>query len=415
MPRQVIVGLAVLIGAAMLSTGGAARVVDMLSISPPADITVTADSVCGAANCAAVSYTFGVTGGSPPYTLVCNFYSGNLFLVGTHVVSCLAQDSVGSSTPEATFTVTVNPGGPPPPPPPPPPPMLAIAAPADISVTADSVCGATSCAAVSFSFGVTGGYPPYTLVCNFYSGNLFLVGTHPVSCLAQDSVGNSTPQASFNVTVTAPVTSPPTGGGGGGGGGGDGGGSGGGGSGSGSGSGSGGGGGGNDTTGPIIDQHPDMKINATSQRGAVVSYAVSATDADNTAFEITLSCVPTSGSTFALGSAGTNKRTIVTCEAHDLIGNKAASKTFGITVLGVHAQVAVLKRRITPTTILTKSSRTSLVSKLVLADRDFAAGSVMREKTELRLFIQQVLQLRTSSQAPAVWIREARRIAAASG
>jgi hypothetical protein len=80
----------------------------MLSISAPADMTVTADQVCGQSNCAQVVYTFTVSGGYPPYRLVCTpVDSGGLFLVGTHTVSCLAQDSAGDSTPYASFTVTV--------------------------------------------------------------------------------------------------------------------------------------------------------------------------------------------------------------------------------------------------------------------------------------------------------------------
>src|SRR5579875_3423090 len=102
----------------------------MLTITAPADMTVTADQVCGQSNCAQVFYTFTVSGGYPPYNLICTpVNSGGMFLVGTHTVSCLAQDSEDDSTPYASFTLTVLPGGPTPPPPSPPPATLSITAP----------------------------------------------------------------------------------------------------------------------------------------------------------------------------------------------------------------------------------------------------------------------------------------------
>ncbi len=200
--------VAVLVG---VGSGSAARLDGPLSISPPANITVTATDVCGQSNCASVDYSFTVTGGYPPYNLVCNLPSGGEFLVGTHTVSCLAQDSKGNSTPPASFQLTVTPGGPTPGPPPPPPAALSISPPAAITVAATDVCGQSNCASVDYSFTVTGGYPPYNLVCNLPSGGQFTVGTHTVSCLAQDSKGNSTPPASFQLTVTpgGPTPGPP--------------------------------------------------------------------------------------------------------------------------------------------------------------------------------------------------------------
>ena len=209
--RRALVAVVAAWAIAAVLTAGAAGVAstDMLTIAPPADITVAADSVCGQSNCVQVFYSYTVTGGYPPYHLVCNLDSGMYFLVGAHVISCLAQDSVGNSTPQATFNLTVTPGGPPPPPPPPPPPTLAITPPADITVAADSVCGQSNCVQVFYSYTVTGGYPPYHLVCNLDSGMQFLVGAHVISCLAQDSRGNSTPQATFNLTVTPGGPTPP--------------------------------------------------------------------------------------------------------------------------------------------------------------------------------------------------------------
>lgn len=397
---SVVLGTAVL--AAALLAAGSARAVgqDTLAISPPADVTEPATVVCGQSDCAEVDYTFTVTGGTPPYRLVCNLPPG-LFIVGTHVVSCLAQDSLGNSTPQASFTITVTPGGPPPPPPPPPPPTLAIAAPADMTAVANTPCGATFCVSVSYTFTVTGGYPPYRLVCNFYSGNLFTVGSHVVSCLAQDNVGDSTPQASFTVTVTAP-TSGGTGGGGGSGGGG-------------SGGGSGGGGGtppaARDTTAPIIRVHANIALAASSPAGAVATYHVTVADPDNTDSQLTISCTPASGSTFPLGHNGQTRATTVTCTAHDPAGNSAAAQSFTVTVLGARSQIAALEHNVAATT-LTKNQKTELDSTLARAERTLASGSTAAARSQLRAFIAEVRQLRSGLvERRASWIVAASRIA----
>ena len=207
----VALALSVLAGG-LLSTGSARAVsLDGLTISAPPDISVAATSVCGQSNCVQVNYSYTVSGGYPPYNLICNLDSGTMFLVGSHTVSCLAKDSEGDSTPPATFVVTVTPGGPTPGPPPPPPAGLSISAPPDISVAATSVCGQSNCVQVNYSYTVSGGYPPYNLICNLDSGTMFLVGSHTVSCLAKDSEGDSTPPATFVVTVTpgGPTPGPP--------------------------------------------------------------------------------------------------------------------------------------------------------------------------------------------------------------
>ena len=133
--RRLGLALALSLAATSVLTGGAAHALslDTLTISAPADLTVTADQTCGQSNCTRVVYTFTASGGTPPYNFICTpTDSGGLFLVGTHTVSCLAQDARGNSTPQASFVLTVTPpsgdpagggsgnGSPPPPPPPPP-------------------------------------------------------------------------------------------------------------------------------------------------------------------------------------------------------------------------------------------------------------------------------------------------------
>ena len=102
--------IAVLVLALLAAAGGTASAVgnDMLQISPPGDQTLTATTPCGSTECAFVTYSFTVTGGTPPYNLVCNLNSGSFLTVGTHRIGCLAQDSRGNSTPEAFFTVTID-------------------------------------------------------------------------------------------------------------------------------------------------------------------------------------------------------------------------------------------------------------------------------------------------------------------
>lgn len=81
-----------------------------------------------------------------------------------------------------------------------------------------------------------------------------------------------------------------------------------------------------DTTAPVIAAHGDETAEATSAAGAIVNYtAPSATDAVDPAVAVT--CVPASGSQFALGD------TTVTCNATDAAGNAATATTFTVHVV----------------------------------------------------------------------------------
>ena len=89
-----------------------------------------------------------------------------------------------------------------------------------------------------------------------------------------------------------------------------------------------------DTTPPVIASHADVIANATAPAGAVVTYALpSASDPDDAVASI--SCTPSSGTTFAIGS------TTVTCTATDTHGN-VASSTFTVHVKGADEQLADL-------------------------------------------------------------------------
>jgi YVTN family beta-propeller protein len=74
---------------------------------------------------------------------------------------------------------------------------------------------------------------------------------------------------------------------------------------------------------PLLDLPADMVTEATGPTGAIVTYVVSATDAEDG--EIAPSCVPASGSTFAPGTAA------VACSATDSAGNTAEG-SFSVTV-----------------------------------------------------------------------------------
>lgn len=75
---------------------------------------------------------------------------------------------------------------------------------------------------------------------------------------------------------------------------------------------------------PALALPEDVTVEAVSSDGAQVDFTVTATDLVDGA--VTVSCVPTSGSTFGLGT------TAVNCEATDLAGNTAVG-SFNVTVV----------------------------------------------------------------------------------
>src|SRR5262249_27938231 len=126
-----------------------------------------------------------------------------------------------------------------------------------------------------------------TFACTPPSGSLFPITDTTVSCTATDTAGNSTTQT-FHVIVR-------------------------------------------DTTAPTISGTPaDITgVEATSGSGAAVTYT-SPTANDVVDGAVSVSCVPASGSTFALGS------TLVTCTATDAHGNSSTT-TFHVGVVDTTA------------------------------------------------------------------------------
>jgi hypothetical protein len=111
--------------------------------------------------------------------------------------------------------------------------------------------------------------------CSPKSGTTFKTGTTTVTCTAKDG-HETTATKSFPVTVK-------------------------------------------DTTAPELHVPATITAAAESTSGTMVSYTVTATDPDNLASELTVSCAPPSGSTFAIGE------TTVECSASDPAGNTSTA------------------------------------------------------------------------------------------
>lgn len=118
-----------------------------------------------------------------------------------------------------------------------------------------------------------------SIVCLPASGSVFGLGSTSVTCSVTDTVTGDTATASFTVTVQ-------------------------------------------DTKGPVLTLPGNITRPAANAAGAIVGFAVSASDA--VVGPVPVSCTPMSGSTFALGS------TTVSCTATD--GTTSTVGTFVVTV-----------------------------------------------------------------------------------
>src|SRR6185436_5061860 len=159
-----------------------------------------------------------------------------------------------------------------------------------LTVSANKTAEATSAAGAIVTFdspaATDGGSGIASISCDRSSGDQFPIGTTTVHCQATDNAANQA-TASFTVTVV-------------------------------------------DTTQPVISVPANITVDATGPSGAVVGYAVSATDGGTS---LPVTCNPPSGSVFAIGT------TTVTCTTADAAGNSATA-SFTVTALGAVAQVA---------------------------------------------------------------------------
>ena len=236
-------------------------------IAAHGDETAEATSAAGAA----VGYTSPATSDDVDGAGVatCVPASGSTFALGTTTVTCNATDAAGNAATPTGFSVTVQDTAPP-----------LIAAHGNETAEATGAAGA----AVAYTSPATSDAVDGAGVatCVPPSGSTFALGTTSVTCNATDAAGNAATPTGFSVTVQ-------------------------------------------DTTPPLIAAHGNETAEATSAAGAAVAYTSPATsDAVDGAGVAT--CVPASGSTFALGA------TTVTCNATDAAGNAATPTTFSVTV-----------------------------------------------------------------------------------
>jgi hypothetical protein len=197
-------------------------------------------------------------------TVRCRPASHSLFPLGATTVRCSASDAQGN-TARASFRVTVVDTKAP-----------LLVAPASLTAEATGPAGAK----IEFAAKASDAADPRPKVtCTPASGSTFSLGATTVQCTARDASGNRA-TATFTATVT-------------------------------------------DTTPPALTLPPNRTLEATSARGAAVTYAASATDVVDGAVAPT--CAPASGAVFPVGT------TTVTCTARDARGNQS-SETFTVTV-----------------------------------------------------------------------------------
>ena len=207
--------------------------------------------------------------------------SGTRFAIDRTAVTCSTTDAHGN-TATATFNVLVR----------------DTTAPVLSDVPPNQVVEATSASGAVVTFTSPTGFDvvdgAVAVRCSPASSSLFALGVTTVTCAATDAHGN-TRSTSFEVTVR-------------------------------------------DTTAPIINVPSPVVAEATSPAGALVTWtALTASDAVDG--DVTVTCVPASGSVFALGT------TTVSCSAADAHGNNATA-TFSVTVQDTTAPTLTLPSQI---------------------------------------------------------------------
>jgi beta-lactamase superfamily II metal-dependent hydrolase/predicted extracellular nuclease len=198
-----------------------------------------------------------------PVEPVCTPASGAGFAVGSTTVNCTATDPHGNGA-SGSFNVTITDHTPP-----------AVTVPGPIAQEATGPSTPATFMSTASDL-VDGSIVP---ICTPASGFAFPLGTTPVTCTATDAHGNSA-SGGFSVTVT-------------------------------------------DHTAPVLSAPSQVTTPATTAAGALVTFTASAIDLVDGGRPV--SCVPASGSVFALGT------TAVACSTADLRGN-AASASFNVLV-----------------------------------------------------------------------------------
>lgn len=256
------------------NTGLARAAVTVVDTTDPT-LSLPPNAVVEAVNANGAPHSFAVTGTDTVSAVVvsCTANSGQVFALGVTTVDCSATDSANNVT-AGSFTVTVQDTlGP------------VITTSAGQTVEATSPDGATATYTADAVDAVDGAVP---VTCSPASGSTFPLGTTVALCTASDSRGNAGVPATTSVTVV-------------------------------------------DTTKPTLTVPADVVAEATGPDGADVSYPA-ATASDIADPDVVASCLPASGSRFALGQH------TVTCTAEDASANKATA-TFVVTVQDTTAPV----------------------------------------------------------------------------
>jgi HYR domain len=238
------------------------------AVTTPTTLAAEATSPAGAA----VSYdasAVDLVDGPVPTT--CSTPSSSTFALGVTTVTCSATDAHGNLG-FARFEVAVVDSTPP-----------SLALPGAITREATSADGAVVDYSATASDTVDGAV---TAACSMPSGATFPIGSTTVTCTAADVRGN-TSTGSFVVNVV-------------------------------------------DSTAPALTVPGSIVVNATSPRGAAVTYDASAVDFIGGV--VTPDCSTASGAVFAIGT------TTVTCTATDTRGN-TSRKSFTVQVKGAVEQL----------------------------------------------------------------------------
>jgi hypothetical protein len=238
--------------------------------------------------------------------------------VGTYTLYYNAVDSNGNHAAQVTRTVNVVDTTRP-----------IIASHADVTAEATSSSGAI----VSYILPTaTDNYDSsVSVICTPVSGSTFGLGENVVDCEATDAHSNKA-TSSFKITVV-------------------------------------------DTTSPTLNLPADITQEATSPSGAAVSYTATATDLVDGS--ITPTCLPASGSTFALGT------TLVTCSATDAHGN-IGSASFNVIVQDTTPPVITLTGA-NPQTLEVKTAYVELgATALDNFDGDIS-GSIVIDATNVNM------------------------------
>ena len=156
-----------------------------------------------------------------------------------------------------------------------------------------------------------------------------------------------------------------------------------------------------DVAPPVITVPAPVTANATSPRGATVTYTATAADPDDAV--ASLRCSPPSGAVFPAGQA------TVTCTASDTHGNSSTA-SFTVTVKGAAAQLADLLAAVDGV-----GPGTSLADKVRQAQRYLAIGDTADACSALTAFTREVHAQSGKSIPPgqaAMLIADAQRIKA---